>query len=164
MFRPSMGHPQALKPNVMRVEHLPIPSPPRKIVSSSCTTERRSHLGSSRFRKWNKTKKLFIRLLYSSISFYYFNFTVVAQIFTNTCILQFILYLYNILCAFGIPQCVFVKNLCDLGSWFLLEPEDDPVKVETCRPDYILFNVYEINCVIDWHICVFYILHNKSDE
>ena len=37
------------------------------------------------------------------------------------------------------------------------EPEDDPVKVETIRPVYTLFNVYEINrCVIDWHICVFY--------
>jgi len=30
------------------------------------------------------------------------------------------------------------------------------VKVETFHPDYILFNVYEINCcVIDWHNCVF---------
>ena len=40
-----MGHPQALKPNVTRVEHLPILSPQRKIFSSSHTTERRSHLG-----------------------------------------------------------------------------------------------------------------------
>ena len=32
------------------------------------------------------------------------------------------------------------------------------MKVETCRPNYILFNVYEINCcVIDLYICVFYI-------
>ena len=31
------------------------------------------------------------------------------------------------------------------------------MKVETCRPVYILFNVYEINCcVIDLHICIFY--------
>ena len=37
------------------------------------------------------------------------------------------------------------------------------MKVETCRPVYILFNVYEINyCVIDWHICVFYICQNTS--
>jgi hypothetical protein len=37
------------------------------------------------------------------------------------------------------------------------------VKVETRRPVYILFNVYEINrCVIDWHICVFYICQNTS--
>ena len=37
------------------------------------------------------------------------------------------------------------------------------MKFETCRPVYILFNVYEINCcVIDWHICVFYICQNPS--
>jgi hypothetical protein len=50
-------------------------------------------------------------------------------------------------------------------SWicFLWGPEDDPVKVETCRPVYIPFNVHEINCcVIDWHICVFYICQNTS--
>jgi hypothetical protein len=46
-----------------------------------------------------------------------------------------------------------------MWSWicFLWGPEDDPVKVETCRPVYVLFNVYEINrCVIDWHNCIFY--------
>ena len=37
------------------------------------------------------------------------------------------------------------------------------MKVETCHPVYILFNVYEINCyVIDWHICVFYTLKLSS--
>jgi hypothetical protein len=37
------------------------------------------------------------------------------------------------------------------------------VKVETFRPVYIPFNVYEINCcVIDCHICVFYIYQNTS--
>jgi hypothetical protein len=37
------------------------------------------------------------------------------------------------------------------------------VKVETCRPAYILFNVYEINrCVIDWHNSIFYICQNTS--
>ena len=38
-----------------------------------------------------------------------------------------------------------------------------PSEVETCRPVYILFNVYEINCcVIDWHIRVFYTCQNTS--
>ena len=52
-----------------------------------------------------------------------------------------------------------------MQSWICLlwGSEDDPVKVETCRPVYILFNAYEINCcVIDWHICVFYICQNTS--
>jgi hypothetical protein len=45
-----------------------------------------------------------------------FNVTADTPIFTNTCILQFILYLYNILWASGIPQRVSVKHICNLGS------------------------------------------------
>ena len=55
-------------------------SPPKKVASSSRTTERRPHLEVHDLD--NKTK---------------FNVTVDAPVFTNTCILQFILYLYNIL-------------------------------------------------------------------
>ena len=35
-----------------------------------------------------------------------------------------------------------------LGHPQALKDPDEPVKVETCRPDYILFNVYEINCCV----------------
>ena len=93
-----------------------------------------------------------------STLYYHFNVTAVAHIFTNTCILQFIQQLYNILGAFGIPQWVFVKNLCTLGSVFF-----EGLRMTQWRSKHVAlsiyyFNVYEINCcVLDWHICAFYI-------
>jgi len=75
----------------------------RNYTSSSRTTDRRPYLEVHDSDNKTKTK---------------YNITVDAPIFTNTCILQFILYLYNILWAFGIPQCVSVKHTCNIGSVF----------------------------------------------
>ena len=45
-----------------------------------------------------QAQKSFYKILYSSIHYFnIFNVTAVAQICTNTCVLQFIQYLYNIL-------------------------------------------------------------------
>jgi hypothetical protein len=43
---------------------------------------------------------------------------------------------------------VGVNDLLYVAFQSLQKPQDDPVKVETCRPVYILFNVYEINCCV----------------
>ena len=63
----------------------------------------------------------------------------------------------HILWVFGIPQCVFVKNLCSLGSVFF-----EGLRMTQWRSKHVAlmiyyFKVYQTNCcVIDWHICVFY--------
>ena len=69
----------------------------------------------------------------------------------------------NILWAFGIPQCVFVKNLCSLGPISF-----EGLRITQWRSKHVAlsiyyFKVYEINCcVIDWHICLFCICQNTS--
>ena len=62
---------------------------------------------------------------------------------------------YNLYCTsitfcehLGSHNAFSAKHTCNIGSVFFEGPEDDPVKVETCRPVYILFNVYEINCCV----------------
>jgi len=49
------------------------------------------------------------------------------------------------------------------SSWisFPRGPEDDLIKVETCRPHNILFLLYRMKCcVIDWHVV--FICYNTS--
>ena len=63
--------------------------------------------------------------------------------------------------AFWIPQCVFSKNVCNLGSVFF-----EGLKMAQWRSKHVAltvdyFNVYEINCcVIDWHVCIFCLFLN----
>jgi hypothetical protein len=54
---------------------------------------------------------------------------------------------YVIITAFPLHKFVTRMRL-NFKLYVYLGPEDDPVKVETCRPVYILYNVYEINCCV----------------
>jgi len=56
------------------------------------------------------------------------------------------------------PQCVFVKNLCNLGSVFFGGLRMTQWRSKHVALTIYYFNVDEINCfVMDWHICVFHI-------
>ena len=110
MFRPSLGHPQALKEN--------------------------------RFKKFTVRKNEIKKSLYETVIqfntlFYYLILQLINQYLQNTCILQFILYLYNILWAFGIPQCVSVRHICNLASVFF-----EGLRMTQWRSKHVALSIY----------------------
>ena len=109
----------------------------------------------------NKTK-IYLQDFYIQLNTIYYNFNILllqlVHKYLQTRVLQFIQYLYNILWAFGIPQCVFVKkNLRSLGFVFFVGLRMTQWRSKHVALTIYYFKIYEINrCVIDWHICVFY--------
>jgi hypothetical protein len=87
-----------------------------------------------------------------------FNVTVDTPIFTNTCILQFTLYLYNILWAFGIAQCVSVKHICNLGSVFF-----EGLRMTPWRSKHVVLSICYL-MYMKWIVVLFTLFRSFESE